>query len=273
MSQSKQMHRGATLLATGLVVFLLIASQASAGLIVDMVVTGYKPAGGGAFVPVADGKNVVVHSPGDQLQLKFYARTTLLDPVADAFQKGSFNVVGTLPSPTTFAIAGSPIHTGAIPTTYTDPVYKAGLGGNAVAAINVQDINLDGFADLGSNAASSSVGSVYPKTETAGTYVTGWNAAGLGIELGGFVWQVDEVRPTGTGATKLDVTFTALASQAIWKEGTAPKLTTVSGGVVTNMFSGGPVNISTVEVPEPSTLVLFAGLGVAVVVGLRRRRR
>ena len=229
--------------------------NASASFVWDLRVT----ARNGVALSGADTTKAVSVVAGDVLTIDMFAMVSGSNLLIDeGFQSGLGKIIGT-----GNGVAGN---LGA-------PVLSTNFAAGAIGT--VQDLNADGFMDIGSTAAttSSTVGNMFPRFTTNGAFDqtgTGING-GLGKEFDLFHFTYTVVNAaSGTASIQWTQQLTTIINSATFL---------VDNGNVTSKNIGQPVTtnattlgapiVLTASVPEPSAFGMLA-LGALGLVGFRR---
>lgn len=215
----------------------------------------------GIAVTAAESKAVNVQV-GDVLQFDMFAMVTGLNtnlPTPDeGFQSGLGKVIAT-----GNGVAGN----------MSAPVLSSNFTAGSVGT--VQDLNSDGFADIGSTAAttSSTVGNMFPRFTTNGAFdLTGTPInAGLGKEFNLFHFTYTVVNAAaGTASIQFTQQLTTVINSATFQvDGVTVTSKNIGLPVGTNATTNGAPVILSVVVPEPSAFGMLA-LGALGLVGFRR---
>jgi hypothetical protein len=237
------------ILAAGIVSCVLIQT-ASAGFVWDLRATAKNgnPLSGG------DSSKVVSALPGDVITLTLFAQVTGTGAGVEAFQSGLGKTITT--------------HSGGSTGNQGAPAFAGTFTGGSLGT--VQDLNGDGFTDIGSTATTTSTtaGNWFPRYVTNGAFETNGIAITDGQEFALFTFTYTAITTTGTASVQWTQQLTTVINSATFQ---------VDGATVTSKNIGLPAgaNATTVGspvvigVPEPTAFGMVA-LGALSLVGFRR---
>ena len=246
MKSTKSLHKH---LLLGGIASLLFAATASATLTFDLRATQLNG------VPVADGKNVIITQANDVITFALFADVTGTNALAtEGFQT---------------MLTGGVVSTanGGIRGTMEGPALSGNFGATGSAAGTLQDLNADGFTDLGSNNAAFVQGQHV--TANAAAMEIGLPTGTSEFQLFTFQFRVVSIPTPGSS---INVSFrminvTGLGNELVWREDGVTKST--KDPITGFSTAGYTVNATALSVPEPSAFGMLA-LGALGLVGFRR---
>lgn len=236
------------------------AQNASAAFVWDLRATALN----GVPLDASQAKAIPTVVAGDVLTIGLWAMITGSSAAAEGFQSGLGKTITT--------------HFGGAGGNQGAPAYESNVIPPGGPLPTIQDLNADGFMDLGTTAAttSSTAGLWFPRTPAAPGFEIAGTAIPNGTEFKLFHFTYTVINPGTPGAGGATIQFlqqttTIINSAAFSLDGSATATVSKSLGTSTNPVGQGPtlgLPVS-VGVPEPSAFGMVA-LGAMSLLGFRR---
>lgn len=251
MKQSRNTSVFFKALASGVLISGIASQMVSAAVIFDLRATGKNalPLSGG------DTAKAISALAGDQIELTLFVQVTGVAAGAEGYQSALGKTIAT--------------HTGGGGGNQSAPVLLGNFTGGSVGT--VQDLNADGFADIGSPLAttSSTAGNMFPRFTTNGAFDLTGTPITDGKEFALFKLTYTVVNPGGAASIQFTQQLTTVinssTAQVDGNSVLSKNLGLPAGANASSLAA--PVVITAVPEPSAFGMVLIGALGL---VGFRR---